>query len=290
MKKQPTYSPENQIYSNLENFQSIDVEGDWMQVKKRMRSRKSFKLSSLYQAAAIVILILSLGFLTKILLLDAPDMVVAATGEEQQEFTLPDGSQVHLNENAELRYPEKFRRNKRSVHLTGEGFFTISRDAGRPFLVNIADRATVEVLGTSFNIESEPLTGVDNKKIKVQVVEGSVAFYTHESIDNKTILNQGDHAELQKGQISLSSDPDPNFQSWRTGILYFQQSPINEVVLQLEEHYNRELTLDYNIPDDLTFTSTIDNQELEDVLEEMSLVLELTITYNPDTITISKQH
>lgn len=62
------------------------------------------------------------------------------------------------------------------------------------------------------------------------------------------------------------------------------------MVRQLEEHYNRVIHLDKNIPEEITFTSTIDNQEIEDVLEEMSLVLELIITYNPDTITISRQN
>ena len=46
--------------------------------------------------------------------------------------------------------------------------------------------------------------------------------------------------------------------------------------------------MDPAIDKDLVFTSTINNQELEDVLEELSLVLELRITYNPDAITISK--
>jgi ferric-dicitrate binding protein FerR (iron transport regulator) len=286
MKKQNTYSPDSQIYSNLENFQSIDVEGDWILVKNKMDFRKTRRLGSLFQVAAILITILSFGFLAKVLILDGPEMIIVATGEEVEEIHLPDGSLIYLNSESELHYPENFRLGKRSVFMTGEGFFKISSDPDRPFLVQIADRAIVEVLGTSFNIKSKP----GDMEIGVQVVEGRVAFYTPGAKDNRTILNKGDQAELQDGNIRLRAKADPNFLSWQTGILYFQQSPIHTVAEQLEAYYNRKIILDNSIPKDLTFTSTIDNQEIEDVLEELSLVLELIITYNPDTITISKQH
>lgn len=257
-----------------------------MLVKNKMGLRKTRKLSSLFQVAAILITILSVGFLAKVLLLDGPAMIIAATGNEVEQISLPDGSMVYLNAESQLHYPENFRRGKRRVIMTGEGFFKISSDPDRPFLVQIAERATVEVLGTSFNIKAKPA----NMQIGVQVVEGRVAFYIPEAKDNRTILNKGDQAELQDGNIRLRAKADPNFLSWQTGILYFKQSPIHEVTEQLETFYNRKIFLDNSIPRDLTFTSTIDNQEIEDVLEELSLVLELTITYNPDTITISKQH
>ena len=67
--------------------------------------------------------------------------------------------------------------------------------------------------------------------------------------------------------------------SWKTGILYFDQSFIGDVVNQLENHYKMKILLDEDVPADLQFTSTIDNQELESVLEEMSMVLGLEITY-----------
>jgi ferric-dicitrate binding protein FerR (iron transport regulator) len=286
MKKQSTYRPENHLYSNLENFQSIDIEEDWSLVKGRMGFRKPRKLNSLFQLAAMLIMLLTVGFLAKVYLFDAPEMIVASAGEEKQEFTLPDGSEVHLNVNSELSYPEKFRRNSRRVILSGEGFFKISRDPGRPFMVNIGSQATVEALGTSFNIESSD----DSNEIRVQVVEGSVAFYAQEAEESRTILKMGDQAEFQNGNIRMSSNPDPNFLSWQNGVLYFKQTPIADVVRQLEKHYHRDILLDNSISREITFTSTIDNQEIEDVLDEMSLVLELIITYNPDAIRISRQN
>lgn len=286
MKKEETYSSKHQLYSNLEYYQSIDVDGDWKLVKDRMGIRKTRKPSFLFQAAAILITLLSIGFLAKVFVLDAPEMILAVTGDVPEEFTLPDGSLAHLNSNSELSYPEKFRRKVRNVDMKGEVLFSVSHNPDKPFKVNIGNRATVEVLGTSFNINSR----MESDRIAVQVVEGSVAFYINEAEETRTILNMGDQAELDQGQISLKSQPDLNYLSWQTGILYFRQCPIAEVVNQLEEHYRRVIILDTSVDQEITFTSTLDNQELEDVLEELSLVLELIITYNPDTITISKQY
>lgn len=286
MEKQETYSRKNHLYSNLEHFQSIDVEGDWKLVKERMRIRKTRKPSFLFQAAAILIVLLSVGFLAKVYILDAPEMILAESGEVPEDFTLPDGSLVHLNADSRISYPKKFRRNVRSVSMKGEVLFSVAHNPDKPFKVNISDRATVEVLGTSFNINSR----LENQRIGVQVVEGRVAFYTNEDEESRTILNKGDQAELKDGQIHLKAQADPNYLSWQTGVLYFRQSPIDEVVKQLEKHYRRRIILDKSIDEEITFTSTLDHQELNDVLEELSLVLELIITYNPDTIIISKQH
>ena len=286
MKKQETYSRKNHFYSNLENFQSIDVEGDWKLVKERMGIRKTRRPSFLIQAAAILIALLSVGFLAKVYILDAHEMILAASGEVPEEFILPDGSLVHLNADSQISYPKKFRRNVRSVGMKGEVLFSVSHNPDKPFRVNISDRATVEVLGTSFNINSR----LEDQRIGVQVVEGRVAFYSNEEEESRTILNMGDQAELKDGQIHLKAQPDPNYLSWQTGVLYFRQSPIEDVLKQLEKHYHRRIILDKTIDKEITFTSTLDNQELDDVLEELSLVLDLIITYNPDTIIISKQH
>lgn len=286
MKKQETYESEKLDFSNLKNFQSIDVEGDWNQVKERVTFRKSRKTLNIWQVAAIIALIISVGYLTTQYINNPPELIFATTGEEQKEVVLPDGSQVHLNKNSKLTYPEKFSRKRREVSLSGEGFFKIMKDPGKKFSVHMSDRATVEVLGTSFNIKAPP----NSLETKVQVVEGKVAFYISDEQEVRTILNKGDQAEISQGQILINSNRNPNFLSWRTGILVFNQSPIAEVADQLAKYYNKKIILDENIPDDTSFTSTIDNQELEDVLEEMSLVLNLKITYNPDNILISKLH
>ena len=284
MKKQAEHTTGNPLYSNLEKYQSINVEKDWENVRAKAGLGKRRKVSLVWRVAAIAIVILGVGFLSKQYIL-APDLLFIETAENHEEVFLPDGSIVQLNSHSQLTYPEKFRRN-RYVSLSGEGFFEVTKDPQRPFLVNINELASVEVLGTSFNVNASNA----NKTVNVQVVEGKVSFSANKKDGSGTILVMNEQAILKDGEILKNDRPNRNFLSWKTGIIYFEQENITRVLDVLNTYYSREIILNADVDKDLVFTSTIDNQELEDVLVELSLVLDLIITYNPDAITISKQN
>lgn len=279
MKKQPKYTPENKFFANLEKFQSIDLDGDWDRVKNRIGFRKQKRVNTIWRAAAILITVISVGFLSRQLLFAPVDMVIASAGPEIMEIHLPDGSLVHLNSYSELEYPEKFKISRRSVRLTGEGFFEVAHDPGKPFQVNVADRARVEVLGTSFNIESSN----SGDLVKVQVLEGRVAFSGVGDGQAAEVLGKDEMASLQNGKITKSDLVNKNFLSWKTGIMTFDQETLTDVVQTLQDFYGRELILDVSVDTNLTFTSTIDNQALENVLDEMKLVLGISFSVE-DTI------
>ena len=69
-------------------------------------------------------------------------------------FDLPDGSKVWLNANSELRYPSDFNADTRTVELTGQGYFEVTKNAHKPFIVKADKDYSVEVLGTSFNVNA----------------------------------------------------------------------------------------------------------------------------------------
>ena len=50
------------------------------------------------------------------------------------EYTvvLADGTVVYMNAESELRYPARFGRTERRVRLSGEAYFDVARDGGRP--------------------------------------------------------------------------------------------------------------------------------------------------------------
>lgn len=272
MKKQSKYNPGKPLFNNLENFQSINVNEDWIKVKERIGFKKRRRAMMAWRVAAIVILLLGFGFLAKHYVIITPELLTASTQNEKMEILLPDGSSVFLNEHTELTYPEKFNRRSRNVKLKGEGYFNVMPDPAKPFQVNVADRAYVEVIGTSFNIQ----TANDLEIVKVQVVEGKVAFSSADNRSERVILVREDQAILKTGSISKNDQVDRNFLSWKTGILYFNQDPIDKVVEELSGFYNQEIILRGNKNQNLIFTSTIDNQDLESVLEELELILGVT--------------
>ena len=92
-----------------------------------------------------------------------------ATAVGQQTTTLlPDGSQIVLNTNSQIRvdYGEWYRQ----VHLLqGEALFTVAKDGDRPFRV-YAGGGRIQAIGTAFSVY---LKGAD---VQVMVTEGRVAL------------------------------------------------------------------------------------------------------------------
>jgi len=282
MKKQSKHTTENQLFANLEKYHSIDVDEDWNIVKNRIGFQKTRRINIIWRAAAIAILLLSFGFLTNRFLIDSPTQILAFSGEFKKEIALPDGSLVFLNKKSTLTYPDKFHRNHREVKLSGEGFFEVASNTEKPFLVNVKYRAIVEVLGTSFNIN----TTENSRSINVQVVEGKVAFYVSGENVEREILLKDDQAKMLNGEIIKETSMDKNFLSWKTGKLVFVQDRIPDVVKTLQNYYDRLIILQGSENNDLTFTSIIDNQDLDSVLEELRLVIGLSYSIEEDKILI----
>ncbi len=69
-------------------------------------------------------------------------------------ITLEDGTKVWLNADSRLEYPKTFSdKSVREVYLDGEGFFKVTRNEKKPFVVKTAG-IDIKVLGTSFNVKS----------------------------------------------------------------------------------------------------------------------------------------
>ena len=276
----PKTDIDERLLKNLEAFQSIDIEEDWQELRGRMGFRKQRSMRYIWQAAAAVVMLLGVGLLTQKLVFPTPDMLAVQSGNHLKEVVLPDGSLVTLNKEAELIYPEKFNRKQRKLKLVGEAFFKVVSNPDSPFVVDVDQKALVQVLGTSFNISPD----VNGESISVQVLEGKVAFSSTKKGSDRIVLTKDEQATLSAGTIIRADTVDLNFMSWKTGQLFFVYENIKEVCRQLEAHYEITIVLHKSVPSDLTFTSTMDNQDLESVLDEISMVLRLDYTHNEDKV------
>jgi transmembrane sensor len=267
-------------FKNLEVYQSIDIEEDWQKVRGRMGFEKKRSMRQLWQTAAAVIMLLGVGYVTQKLVFPTPDMLAVQSGNQMKEVVLPDGSLVTLNKGAELIYPEKFNRRQRNLKLVGEAFFEVVSNPALPFEVDVDQKALVQVLGTSFNISPDE----NGESISVQVIEGKVSFSSTLKGSDKVILIKDEQATLSAGAIIRADTVDMNFISWKTGQLFFVHENIEKVFSQIEAHYEIEIVTDESVPSDLTFTSTMDNQDLKSVLDEISMVLRLDYTHDEDKV------
>ena len=80
---------------------------------------------------------------------------------ERFAIILSDGTKVYLNSNSYIKYPVSFEKDKREVTISGRAYFDVSKSK-IPFIVNTTDMK-IEVLGTSFDVESTKMGNTDNR-------------------------------------------------------------------------------------------------------------------------------
>lgn len=187
---------------------------------------------------------------------DVPEIDAAAANTIQTpkggryKISLPDGSKVWLNSASTLTYPTKFTRFERKVNLTGEAYFEIERNQNRPFRVE-SNNQIVEVLGTHFNINS-----YDNEDyIKTTLLEGSVRVSLNSEQPNAQLLKPGQQSLTSSSQreIKVQSTDTEKAIAWKNGYFKFKNTPIKEIMKEIERWYDVELIYDGKLaPDEFT--------------------------------------
>ena len=189
----------------------------------------------------------------------------------QYQLSLPDGSKVWLNAASSIRYPVAFNGNERKVEVSGEVFFEVTPKAKQPFIVQIDQRAEVDVLGTSFNVnayQNEP-------EITTTLIEGVVRV-RGEGKDNE-LLSPGQKAAIGKN-IVVSDANIEGITAWKNGSFYFNHMKITEVMRQIERWYDVEVVYENGIPDVQLFGGVKRDLSLESMirgLKDMGVDLRL---------------
>lgn len=154
---------------------------------------------------------------------------------KKQKLLLSDGTTIILNSGTKLRYPEKFKADKREVILDGEAFFEVSKDPKRPFIVQTKNTST-RVLGTRFNLLSR--TGQSDM---LTVEEGRVQFTAANCLDT-LILKANMQSTYAAGKMKSSPVNSKLSTAWMEGQLIFDNKTIKQVIPELERWYNVKIT------------------------------------------------
>jgi len=163
------------------------------------------------------------------------DVLTAPPGQ-QRWVTLADGTQVWLNNASGLRYPEHFENGSRTVELTGEAYFEVAADTGKPFVVKTATQET-EVLGTSFDINAYP----DETIIKTTVITGRVRV---RSAYQTFILKADQQLRLDTTGRSLGLDSVAAGEAiaWKDGALDYRHTTLQDFLRQVGRRYDLEVS------------------------------------------------
>lgn len=171
----------------------------------------------------------------------------------QFHLTLPDGSEVWLNNASRLTYPTSFDGADRQVELSGEAFFQIAKNPNKPFRVKVRDEL-VQVLGTSFNINSYS----DEPAVATTLVDGAIA------VDHKGKsfrLQPGYQARItEEGELKILPVSVEPIVAWKNGFFTFDESvDFAAAMRQLSRWYDVKVEYEGEIPHQV-FYGTIDRQ------------------------------
>lgn len=186
-------------------------------------------------------------------------------------ITLEDGSTVLLRPGSVLTYPEHFNENSREVHLTGEAFFVISKNQGRPFLVNTG-KITTKVLGTSFRVKANE----DGSEVEVSVKTGKVSVYEKAPADgdqagnsshgviltpNQQVTFNGENGRFVTG---LVKNPEvlPETDFLRHKLFDYNDTELSKIISDLKKAYHIDIELEKKALGECPLTANLREKDL----------------------------
>ena len=166
------------------------------------------------------------------------------------QINLPDGTRVWLNSATTLQFPPTFSNLvNRTVELSGEAYFEVSKDAAHPFIVK-TDHQHIQVLGTHFNVNAYS----DERNEKTVLLEGRV------QINNHAVLVPGQQSRVEAdGRIKIETADTDNAIAWKNGFFSFKDAPLDVVMRQLSRWYNIDIVYKGALKDD-TFNGQINRR------------------------------
>ncbi len=166
----------------------------------------------------------------------APNTLSTPRGGEFK-ITLEDGTEVWLNAETTLRYPETFDGDERRVEVSGEAYFKVAKNAEKPFYV-VSGGQEVRVLGTEFNVHAYQ----DEPTIFTTLVEGSISLKPVEGNRSELMLTPGNQAVFSRSDASarVRKVDTEVVTSWRSGVFVFENQNLEQIMRTLSRWYNFE--------------------------------------------------
>lgn len=202
------------------------------------------------------------------------------------QLVLQDGTTVYLNAASSLRFPTHFSGGQRKVYISGEAFFNVKpkyrNKVKIPFVVDVAGREEIEVVGTQFNVHSYDDENVD----MTTLIQGCVK-----------IKGNGSALQLKPGEQALSkrnvkmrliehADVDKAV-AWKSDIFQFKNDNLQIIMQQISRWYDVDVAYK-SVDESVTYSGLISrNVPLANVLEMLKLS-GVEFELNNKTVTVIK--
>jgi transmembrane sensor len=265
-----------ELHKGIKAYEDLEqpLDASYQQIKDKIEYSKRQKVRKLYiswTASIAATVILFFGLFT---VLNRGSTTLQTAISEHISFTLPDGSEITLNANSNLRYDKKDWDNNRTVYLNGEAFFNVEK--GSTFMVG-TDNGKVQVIGTQFNVNS------NLDYFEISCFEGSV----------KVMPDGGEEYILTPGNAFRRIDSYPNevwkfsiaSPGWMNGESNFRSVPLKYVISAFEKQYDLKFD-SQEIDDSLLFTGSFGHDDIKVALASVFNAMQIGYSSSSDGVIV----
>jgi transmembrane sensor len=229
---------------------------------------------------ATAVILLAAGILLLTRQQPVPNLISMETGnKETRQVLLSDGSVVQLNSGSKIQYLEKFDSKIREIKLTGEAFFSVTKSTA-PFVV-VTENAKVSVLGTQFDVYAR------DEKTEVVVKEGKVNLA--QKFNNAGVYltrNQSSSVVKNANPVAPKEVDSEYALGWMTGKLVFDQTPLRNIVDELQRYYDVKISVESKELNSNTLTGSFKNKGIDSTIEMICLAMNLSFEKHGNTFLI----
>ena len=180
-------------------------------------------------------------------------LVATATGNSPRLVRLADGTSVWLKAGSQLRYPAAFEAGERRVELRGEGYFEVTKNRRRPFVV-AGGPVDVKVLGTKFDFA----VSRERQLASVSLIEGAVEV--RDVKRNARLLlkpNQRVHLNTRTGQQRMETMDTRIVAAWHDRLIPFTNANVSAIARTIEQLYGVEVHVADNVDNAETYSGAV---------------------------------
>ncbi len=250
-------------------FDIMQPEFDRMRRGRPLLSRRNFVLGSV----AII------GGLGGLYAINQPGLFAEYKTDigERRTIGLPDGSTVELGSYSALS--THFSETERRIELyRGEGFFDVSGDPARPFLVD-AGGGNTRALGTKFDVKFvDDLVTVAVSEHAVQVQGGG---FSNLRLEEGWQVSYGRDGLGQPIEASLDT-----VEAWRSDRIIFQDVPLRRVLAELERYRRGRIILMDSSIGDIPVTAIFETARTESALQTIADTLGIRLLSAANYVTL----
>ena len=289
-----------------EEEQSAGV-GDriWSAINPQPEIPKRKRFTGLSRAAIIVLPLLALGLIYlnrqsftslitplqhEIAVVEPKARVYKNADSKPLKISLTDGSTVVLEPSSEIVVNKDFGVSSREVQLRGEGFFQVTPNANKPFLV-YASEVVTRVLGTSFHIRAYENDG----EVTVAVKTGKVSVYANKNKTSRQVMQSAEVILTPNQQMvyhrireviskTLVEKPEiilPNSNLFR---MQFDNAEVSEIFDVLEENYGVVIDYDRKLLANCRLTTSMSDEGLYERIEVICKALGASYSIDDDAV------